>query len=74
MQCVGSCKKNEVDGLRYNVTSEDEFTVEVTYISVRKNYQDTIIIIPSKITYEGQNYNVTGIGKSAFQRCVNLKM
>ena len=59
-----------VDGLCYNVTSEEALTVEVAPLGGRgKNYSDSVIVVPEKIFYEGKDYSVTAIGKDAFRYC-----
>ena len=47
---VTASAKFEVGGIYYNVTSEADLTVEVTYkaASRGRNYRDSIIVIPSK--------------------------
>ena len=59
-----------VDGLCYNVTSEEALTVEVAPLGGRgKNYSDSVIVVPEKISYEGKEYTVTAIGEAAFRYC-----
>ena len=60
----------EVDGIKYNVTSQEEKECEVG-----TQYNSDItgsVIIPETVTYEGQVYSVTSIGWSAFQDCSGL--
>lgn len=65
----------EVKGIFYNVTSETDLTVEVTYegdsheqgISWNKYPGD--IVIPSSVTYDNITYTVTRIGDYAFFDC-----
>lgn len=64
----------EVDGIYYNITSNTDFTVEVTYkgsASSSAVYTDSVVI-PSSVTYNGITYSVTAIGSSAFQSCGEL--
>lgn len=59
-----------VDGIYYNIISEEEKTVEVTLDDMNFSHQFMYtrdIVIPSKITYEGNEYTVTSIGNYAFQ-------
>ncbi len=56
-----------IDGIAYNL-NETELTVEVT--SSGSYFGD--VVIPSQISYEGNIYNVTSIGWSAFQYCSGL--
>ena len=59
----------EVDGIYYNITSESEKTVAVTY---RGRYCDSYdeysgtVSIPDSVTYNGSTYIVTSIGSFAF--------
>ena len=66
----------EVDGIYYNITSEEDLTVEVTY---RGSYYDSYyneykgtVTIPSTVTYDGTTYGVTSIGDFAFYYCSSL--
>ena len=61
----------EIDGIYYNLNSSD-MTASVTY---RTSYYDSYtgnVIVPSSISYAGQNYDVTSIGTHAFDLCQNL--
>mgnify|MGYP003508498803 CR=1 FL=1 len=65
----------QVDGFYYNVTSNT--TVSVTYRgsgyhSYRNEYFGNVVI-PSTVTYSGNEYGVTSIGNEAFYDCLNLK-
>ena len=60
----------EVDGICYNITSEDDLTVEVTKNS--DNRYSGEVIIPSVVAYNGKSYSVTSIGGSAFSGCTGL--
>ena len=62
----------KVDGIYYNITSESDYEVEVTY---RENYKESYsgdIVIPESVTYNGITYSVTTIGDRAFYRCGDL--
>ena len=64
------------DGIFYNILSEEDKTVEVTfygsyYQSMSNEYKDCVII-PSTVIYNSATYSVTSIGKSAFRRCTTL--
>lgn len=54
----------EVDGICYNILSDN--SVEVTYngSSYNNDYED--VIIPETVTHDGSTYNVTSIGERAF--------
>ena len=60
-----------VDGICYNITSEEERTVEVTcnedekYAIKRKFYKD-VVFVPEKVEFDGKEYTVTAIGERAF--------
>ena len=63
----------EVDGIFYNILSEEDRTVEVTY---KGSYSDEYfgeysgnVVIPANVTYEGTTYSVTTIGYGAFYFC-----
>ena len=66
----------EVDGIYYNITSDTDKTVGVTY---RGDYFDSYsneysgaVTIPESVTYNGNTYSVTSIGYKAFCACDNL--
>ena len=55
----------EVDGICYNFLQDNE--IEVTTKGTRAGvYYSGEIVIPSTITYDGKNYNITSIGERAF--------
>ena len=55
-----------VDGIFYNILSEDDMTVEVT--GSPYDYSGDVVI-PAEVTYDGGTYSVTTIGKNAFYCC-----
>ncbi|MBR5482123.1 MAG: hypothetical protein IKU85_10595 [Bacteroidaceae bacterium] len=61
----------EVNGICYNITSETELTVEVTYNG--ESHSSTIIendgelLIPENVVWNGNRYSVTSVGRSAFE-------
>ena len=58
-----------VDGICYNILTEDDMTVEVT----ESPYDYTgDVVIPAEVTYDGNTYSVTAIGDGAFYDCDNL--
>ena len=73
---AASAEDFEVDGIYYNITSETDLTVEVTYRGTNSNsYPDEYIgevAIPGTATYNGNTYRVTSVGSSAFYGCKNL--
>ena len=58
-----------VDGVGYNILSEEDGTVEVTYSTVfeesAKDFEGTLVI-PESVVHEGKSYRVVRIGESAF--------
>ena len=67
---TASAQDFEVDGIYYNILSEDDRTVEVT-----ENPNDYAgdVVIPGEVTYDGSTYSVTTIGDWAFYYCDDLK-
>ena len=61
----------EVDGIYYNILSEDERTVEVTESPY--GYAGDVVI-PAEVTYDGGTYSVTAIGDWAFSDCSALTL
>ena len=64
----------EVDGIYYNVTSNTEVSVTyrgIFYDSYNNEYSDNVVI-PSTVTYSGNEYSVTSIGNYAFYECSGL--
>ena len=57
------------DGIYYNILSETDRTVAVTY---NYNYFSGNLIIPAKVIYIGKTYTVTSIGNGAFSDCSGL--
>lgn len=73
---VATAHDFEVDGIYYNILSEDDKTVEVTY---RGNNYDSYsneytgnVSIPKCVTYNGTTYCVTSIGISSLRGCNGL--
>ena len=61
------------DGLCYNITSEEDRTVEVTQLSSSNaGYVSGDLTIPERIIYFSKAYRVTSIGESAFWGCSGL--
>ena len=64
-----------VNGIFYNITSQADKTVAVTY---RGPYVDSYdeysgaVNIPESVTYNGNTYSVTSIGNKAFYYCLSL--
>ena len=66
---TASAQDFEVDGIYYNILSEDDKTVEVT--GSPYGYSGDVVI-PAEVTYDGSTYSVTMIGKDAFNYCEAL--
>ena len=66
----------EVDGIYYNITSEVDKTVEVTYSGDSYNAVDDeysgSVTIPETVTYNDNIYSVISIGPFAFAGCSGL--
>ena len=61
----------EVGGIRYDITSSTDLTVEVTSNNYSNDYSGAVEI-PSTVTYNGNTYSVTGIGEATFWACSSL--
>ncbi len=66
----------EVEDIYYNITSETDKTVEVTYRGGKYNSYSNeysgVVIIPESVTYNGNTYNVNSIRDYAFYGCSGL--
>ena len=73
---VATAHDFEVDGIYYNIISEEDKTVEVTYsgdsYSAVANEYTASVVIPETVTYNSVTYSVTVIGKNAFTYCSGL--
>ena len=58
----------EIDGIYYDLNAENN-TAEV---KSNPNKYSGSVVIPSKVTYENNTYDVTSIGHSAFEECTEL--
>ena len=67
IQLVASAQV-EIDGIYYNLNSSNQ-TAEVTS---NPNQYTGDVVIPEKVNYNGNDYNVTRIGLRAFQSCSSL--
>ena len=61
-----------VDGIYYNITSEEDLTVEVTCHNIGIASYSGEVVIPSNVTYDMVEYSVTSIGWYAFDDCRSL--
>lgn len=59
----------QIDGVFYNLNKSTK-TAEVC--SDRRCRYNGDVVIPSTVTYEGTEYNVTSIGESAFSKCTEI--
>lgn len=70
LPCLAVAHDFEVDGIYYNIISEEKKTVEVVDPSDKKvvdgGYKD-VVFIPEKVSYGGKEYTVTAIGERAFE-------
>lgn len=62
----------EADGFFYNVINQEGKEVEVTYRTMGYNTYSGVVNIPSTVSNNGETYNVTRIGWSAFSDCTGL--
>ncbi len=76
--CVGTATAYdfEVGGIYYNILSETDKTVAVTYkgtyfLEYSNGYTGRVTL-PESVTYNGNKYCVTSIGGYAFSRCDSL--
>jgi hypothetical protein len=66
---LASADSVEIDGICYNLVSKTK-TAEVA--KKTSGEYSGAIVIPEKITYNGEEYSVTSIGKGAFYSCTAL--
>ena len=57
----------EEDGIRYNVISHVDFTVETTSSPNAKISQEGVLNLPDSVRYNGRTLSVVKIGKNSFQ-------
>ena len=72
---VATAHQFEVGGIYYNILSETDKTVEVTYRDSYYYDDDEYtgsVVIPESVTYNGNIYSVTSIGSIAFSSCSGL--
>ena len=77
LTCVNAFAHDfEVDGIYYNITSDSDLTVAVTYrgdsYNSYNNEYSGQVTIPESVTYNSNTYSVTSIGGSAFSGCSGL--
>ena len=59
------------DGLYYNILSEEDGTVELTYNGTMGSYSGDITI-PDHVLHNGKKYTVVRIGDDTFRQCEDL--
>ena len=73
---VATAHDFEVGGIYYNILSETDKTVEVTfkgtYYSQYSNEYTGSVVIPEIVTYNGSTYSVKSIGSYSFYYCTGL--
>ena len=62
----------EVDGIYYNIISDKDKSVEITYNSSNSDQYIGSVTIPSSVSYNGVTYSATSIGNYAFDGCTGL--
>ena len=62
----------ESDGKYYNILSDEEQTVEITYETTSYNSYSGDIQIPQSVNYNGKTMKVVQIGTEAFYKCSNM--
>ena len=67
LPCLAVAHDFEVDGIYYNITSEENNMVEVTYPADKKGFYKDVVFIPEKVSYGGKEYTVAAIGERAFE-------
>lgn len=63
----------EVDGIYYNISSEANKEVSVTYKTKNYNSYSGVVNIPASVSYSGDTYTVKSIGQYAFYKCESLQ-
>ena len=71
---VATAHDFEVDGICYNILSEEDKTVEVTYkgTSFSSAVYSGNVVIPESVMHDNIIYVVTAVGNYAFHRCYGL--
>lgn len=67
---MASAESVEIDGIYYNLIKKGNIA-EVTHCPYG-TYGSNSVNIPSSVVYDGIEYNVTSIGKSAFGSCTEI--
>ena len=74
MMVANAQQFTDANGIKYNVTSTENKTVEVIMRGdvIGKDSYEGNIEIPATVANSSVTYNVTSIGESAFENCENL--
>lgn len=67
---IAVMSQTKIRGIYYNLQKVSK-TAEVTHLHYTNDYSGSVTI-PSTVTYEGVEYDVTKIGKKAFYWCTDL--
>ncbi len=62
----------EVGGIFYNIINSTAKEVEVTYEDIIASSYSGDVVVPSSVSYNGEQYTVAAIGESAFSSCLYL--
>lgn len=65
---MASADAVEIDGIYYNLITK----AKIAEVTSNPNKYSGSVIIPEKVTYNGNEYNVTSIGKLAFRYCSGM--
>ena len=61
-----------VDNVYYNVSSDTDLMVEVTYEKSGYNSYSGDVDVPAQVSYNGMDYTITAVGDNAFRACTDL--
>lgn len=73
MMVMGYAESFERDNVTYSVLSKEEKTVEVTTYKIDLFQTNLDAVIPSSVSYFGDDYQVVSIGSNAFQGLENIR-
>ncbi len=69
---VATAHDFEVDGIYYNITSDNEVAVTYQGTDIESAAYSGNVVIPETVTYNGVTYSVTTIDEGAFYVCTDL--
>lgn len=67
---ITAVSQTTINGIHYYLNRNNK-TAIVTHVHYSNDYEGSVVI-PSKVKYQGEEYQVTEIGKDAFANCYNL--